>query len=55
MHGNDHRLRVAVNGFEAVVVALVHRDDQVAVGGQFLDVDASAETAPFGADHDDLD
>jgi hypothetical protein len=52
VHRNDHRFRVAVDGLEAVVVALVHRDDQVAVGGQFLDVDPGAETAAFSTDND---
>ena len=52
VYGDDHRFRVAVDRLEAVVVALVHRHDQVAVGGQFLDVDPGAEAAPFGANHD---
>src|SRR5690349_14354476 len=52
VHGHDHRFRVAVNGLEAVVVALVHRDDQVAVGSQFLDIDPGTEAATFRANHD---
>ncbi|MOA05736.1 hypothetical protein D3C78_1253460 [compost metagenome] len=54
MHGDDHRFGIAVDGLEAVVVALVHRDYQVAVGGQFLDVHAGAEAASLGSDEDDI-
>ena len=48
----DHRLGVQVHRAEGVVVAFVHTHDQRAVAGEFLDVDAGAETAAFGRDDD---
>ena len=55
VHGDDHRHLVAMHGLEGVVVALVDRDDQVAVSSQLLDIDPGAEATAFGADDDGPD
>src|SRR3546814_16325812 len=41
-----------MHGAEAAVVAGIDRDDALRMGVELLDVDAGAEAAAFGAQHD---
>jgi hypothetical protein len=53
MDRNNDRDGASMDGPEGLVIASVHFDNAIGVLIQLLDVDASAEASPFGANDQD--
>ena len=51
MQRNDHRLWIAMNGPERLVVTLVNVDDLCAVGRQLLDIHPGTKTLAGSGDY----